>query len=94
MIEIKHENLEKRGRFAAYNDGQEVGEMTYTYAGPKKAIFDHTFVDDSMRGQNVGKLMLDKAAEWLRSEEIKLIPLCPYVKSQVVKHPDLYGDLL
>ena len=94
MIEIKHENLEKRGRFAAYNDGAEVGEMTYTYAGPKKAIFDHTFVDDSMRGQNVGKLMLDKAAEWLRSEEIKLIPLCPYVKAQVVKHPDLYGDLL
>lgn len=94
MIEIKQEDGEKRGRFVAYNDGVEVGEMTYTYAGPVKAIFDHTFVDDSMRGQNVGRLMLDKAAEWMRKDEIKLIPLCPYVKGQVIKHPDLYGDLL
>ena len=94
MIEIKHEDLEKRGRFAAYVDGREVGEMTYTYAGPKKAIFDHTFVDDAMRGQNIGRLMLDRAAEWLRAEEIKLIPLCPYVKGRVIKHPDLFGDLL
>ena len=51
-------------------------------------------MDDSARGLNVGRQMLDKAAAWMREKGIKLIPLCPYVKAQVTKHPDLYGDLL
>lgn len=94
MIEIKHEENGKRGRFVAYSDGEEVGEMTYSDGGVKKAIFDHTFVEDRMRGENIGKMMLDEAANWMRAEGISLIPLCPYVKAQVTKHPDLYGDLL
>ena len=94
MIEIKQEDGEKRGRFVAYSDGVEVGEMTYAYSGPVKVTIDHTFVEEQMRGQNVARLLLDKAAGWMRDHKLSLIPSCPYVKEEVKRHPDLYGDLL
>ncbi|MCZ1468816.1 N-acetyltransferase, partial [Enterococcus faecium] len=51
-MEIK----EEKNRLALFNDEQqEIGEMTWSDAGPDIMIIDHTFVDPAYRGQKLAE---------------------------------------
>lgn len=63
--------------------------MVYVMAGPKKMIIEHTEVDESLRGQGIGLLLLERLVEFVREEEIKVIPLCPFAKAQFKEREDL-----
>lgn len=67
--------------------------MTYSWAGNDKFIIDHTWVDDSLRGQNVGRLLVDQAVEFARTKDAKILPLCPFAKSVFDKEPSLHDVL-
>lgn len=81
MIEIKQIDEGAKGYFVANDDRKEAGRMTYTVAGNSKIIIDHTEVNDEFRGQSIGKRLLMKIVEYSRQNNIKIIPLCPFVKS-------------
>lgn len=92
-MEVKQENDSKKGMFYIEQDGKVVAEMTYVWAGPEKIIINHTEVNDILKGQGAGKQMLSKAVEFVRENGLKIIPLCPFVKSVFDKTPE-YGDVL
>ena len=58
-----------------------------------RVIIDHTQVDDSLRGKGVGAQLVLAAVQFARSENVRLMPLCPYAKSVFDKTPE-YGDVL
>ncbi|MDQ1097305.1 MULTISPECIES: GNAT family N-acetyltransferase [Chryseobacterium] len=89
MIEIQHNNDEKRGSFAAYVDGEQAGLMTYTWAGDTRFIIDHTEVEKAYNGKGVGKEMLYAAVSYARENGKKIIPLCPFAKANFQKHEEL-----
>lgn len=85
-MEIK----EEKNRFVLLNDeAKEIGEMTWSDAGPDIMIIDHTFVEPEYRGQ---KLVLN-GVELARREGKKIIPLCPYAKKEFERKPE-YQDVL
>lgn len=43
-MEIRHKKDGKKGIFYLEVNGKQEAKMTYTYAGPKKIIIDHTEV--------------------------------------------------
>lgn len=92
-MKIEHEDNGHKGAFFIETDGQRVGEMTYVKAGDDKVIIDHTFVDDSLRGQGAGKQLVTAGVEYARENNIKILPLCPFAKSVFDKTPD-YTDVL
>ena len=94
MIEIKHsDKAPENGRFILLSDGQEIGEMTYTYAGADKAVFDHTYVNPEHRGGDLAGRLLDTAMDWVRKEGLAIFPLCPYVDKMIKRFPQKYGDV-
>lgn len=93
MITIAHIELDHKGYFKAEEDGKEAGRITYTRANNDRMIMDHTEVSDAFRGRNVGKLIVQAAVEYARKSKIKIVPLCPFVKSVFDKTPE-YQDLL
>jgi uncharacterized protein len=62
--------------------------MTYSRASPHLIIIDHTGVPDGLRGKGVGQALAEHAVEEARKGGWKVIPLCPFFKSQIERHPD------
>ncbi|SFT86318.1 hypothetical protein SAMN04489724_2407 [Algoriphagus locisalis] len=87
--EIKHEFDGKRGSFFIEEGARRFAEMVYVMAGPKKMIIEHTEVDESLQGQGVGLKLLKELVEYVRKEEIKVIPLCPFAKAMFQKKEEL-----
>lgn len=77
---IKHEINGDKGVFIALEDGKKVGEMTYSQAGSEKFIVDHTEVDPEEKGKGIGHVLLFKAVEYARENNLKIVPLCSFVK--------------
>lgn len=88
-MEIQQINDVKRGYFEAIEDGKDAGKMTYTWAGDSKFIIDHTEVSPYFNGKGVGKKLLMAAVEYARTNDLKIIPLCPFAKSVFDKTPDI-----
>ena len=84
---ITREDGESGGRYVTVVDGYEA-EMTYSRAGTSRIIIDHTGVPDSMRGLGVGKKLVEAAVNDARAEGFKIIPLSPFAKATLEKHPE------
>ena len=93
MLEIKHQDNGSKGEFYIGEAEQHLAEMSYSWAGDDKFIIDHTWVDDSLRGQHVGRHLLDHAVELARQKQVKILPLCPFAKSEFNKDPSIHDVL-
>ena len=93
MLEIKHKDNGKKGEFYVGEDDQHLAEMAYTWAGESMLIIDHTIVEDELRGQNVGRKLLDQVVEMARQKNVKIIPLCPFSKSVFDKDQSIHDVL-
>lgn len=71
------------------NNGQVIAEVTFPAVDKGTVNVDHTFVDDSLRGQGVaGKLMQEVVSD-LQSTGRKAKLSCTYAISWFEKHPEL-----
>ena len=93
MVILQKDNS-RRGKFYLGKEGKEVAEMAYTYRGNGKISIDHTEVDESLEGQGVGHKLLDGAVAFVRKNNLKVIPLCPFVRAVFKRKPDEYKDIL
>ena len=84
---VQREEGESKGRYWIDVDGH-VAEMTYSRAGAKMIIIDHTEVPDALRGQGVGRRLVERAVLDAREEGRKILPLCPYAKATIAKTPE------
>ncbi|MCJ8509189.1 GNAT family N-acetyltransferase [Rhizobium lemnae] len=75
------------GFYKAQLDGHH-GELTYSRTSPRLIINDHIPVDDALRGQGAGQALAEFAVAQARTKGWKIIPLCPFFKAQVERHPD------
>lgn len=92
-MKIQHQENQNKGKFFYEENGQQLAEMTYTWAGDDKIIIDHTEVDDSLRGQGVGYKLVEASVEFAREKKISILPLCPFANA-VFRKKQEYSDIL
>ncbi len=73
--------------------GSLLAEVTFPAVSDFVVNINHTFVDDSLRGQGVAARLLKAAADTLRARQIKAMPTCSYAVRWFEKNPD-YADVL
>ncbi|MBQ3391259.1 MAG: N-acetyltransferase [Clostridia bacterium] len=78
--------------FAVNENGALIAELTFPIS-EGVAMIDHTFVDESLRGQGVGDRLLELAVAQLREQGLKIHPTCPFAVKWFEKHPE-YAELL
>ena len=79
--------------FFIERSGKRLATLTYSVAGEKRIIIDHTDVSDELRGTGAGARLVEAAVQWARAEHKIVIPLCPFAKSVFDKTP-AYKDVL
>jgi len=85
---IRREDNGSKGRYVlAGPDGAEA-EVTFSKAGERLIIIDHTSVPDVFRGQGIGSKLVARAVEDARAAGIGITPLCPFARAQFERHPD------
>ena len=89
---IQHKKLQNKGFFFIEDEGEMLAEMTYIQPSIDKMVIEHTQVDDELRGKNVGFEMVSTAVEYARQHHMKIVPMCPFVRSVFDKKPD-YQDV-
>ncbi len=89
---VEREDGPSKGRYRLVIDGSEA-EMTYSRAGDRLIIIDHTEVPAALRGRRVGERLVRQAIEDARRDRVEIIPLCPFAKAQIGRHPE-WQDVL
>jgi predicted GNAT family acetyltransferase len=89
---VEREDGPTKGRYRLVVDGIEA-EMTYSRAGEGLIIIDHTEVPAALRGRKVGERLVRQAIEDARRDGVAIMPLCPFAKAQIDRHPE-WQDVL
>ena len=86
-----HDNKEER-RYEARIGTKVVGVIPYQ-AEPGRLTLIHTDVDPAFEGKGVGSRLVAGALEDIRHRGLSLVPVCPFVRAYLRRHPEL-ADLV
>lgn len=89
---VEREDGPSKGRYKLVVDGVEA-EMTYSRVGKSQIIIDHTEVPAVLRGRKAGERLVQQAVEDARRDKVVIIPLCPFAKAMMERHPE-WQDVL
>ena len=93
MDEIKLRKDENGdGAFYILEGEEQLGEMVFSVTGPVLTVH-HTEVSDEAEGKGFAKKLLSAVSEYARTNQLKIIPRCSYVRAQFKRHPEEYEDV-
>lgn len=93
MTDVATSHNPEASRYEAHVDGELAGFAEYQLTD-RLVVFTHTEVDERFEGQGVGGALARFGLDDVRAQGTrKVLPLCPFIKSWIDRHPD-YDDLL
>ncbi len=92
-MQVQRQESGEKGSFYIKENGQKLALMTYKKSGENEITIDHTEVDEAMQGKGLGKQMVSAAVEYARENDIKIVPVCPFVK-EIIDKTSEYQDVL
>ncbi|MDQ1535407.1 MAG: uncharacterized protein QOF28_3168 [Actinomycetota bacterium] len=78
-------------RFELSRDGY-TAELNYRVNG-RRLVLVHTEVPEPLEGHGIGGLLVRAAVARAARDGLTLVPVCPYARSWLEKHPDVVGDV-
>jgi predicted GNAT family acetyltransferase len=60
-----------------------------------EVMFSYTYVVPALRGHGIAGALARAGLDWARSQNLKVVPACSYVRSYMKRHPqtlDLLAD--
>lgn len=83
-----------KNQIALYTeDGKLLAEITFPNINDKTVDINHTFVDQSLRGQGIAGKLMEELIQELENRNLTAIPTCSYAVKWFEKHPE-HGNLL
>lgn len=69
-------------------------ELTLSKTSDTLVIADSTIVPDSLRGMGVGQQMVARLIADARAAGQRVVPLCPFVRAQAMRHKEEWADVI
>jgi predicted GNAT family acetyltransferase len=92
VSEITVANNPRELRYELRVDGELAGEIRYRLQ-PGATVLVHTDVDPRFEGRGLATALIHGALEDIRATGTNLVPVCPFVREYLVRHPE-YGGLV
>ncbi len=84
MSEVIDNQAEQRFELAA--DGW-LAMLVYRLRG-QRIVLVHTEVPEELGGRGLGARLVQAALDRARAEDLTVVPLCPYARAWLEKHPE------
>lgn len=82
------------GRIYMNDDaGNMIAEVTFPNIDDNTIIIDHTFVDDSLRGQGIAAKLMLEVINYAKTHNKKIKASCSYAVKWFDKNKDKYKDI-
>ncbi len=81
--------IESNKIYAKNAEGKVIAEITFPQKEDSTYVIDHTFVDDSLRGQGVAGQLVQQAVDTIKAANGKFEATCSYAQHWLEKHPDI-----
>lgn len=85
-------NEKNQGAFVIMDGDKQLAEMVLAVADQEVVVY-HTEVSPEAEGKGLAKKLLDAMVAYARTNNFKVVPLCPYVHAQFKRHPEDYQDV-
>jgi hypothetical protein len=85
QLQVTHNQAEKR--FEAALNEDDLALAAYRKDG-STYVFTHTEVPPAYEGLGIAGKVVKTALETVKAEGATMIPVCPYVKAYVKRHPE------
>ena len=74
-MSLQHHDNGKQGEFFLLDEqGKKIAKLTYFYETPDTINANHTFVDDSLRGQGVADKLYQALIHFIQAKKLTLHP--------------------
>lgn len=67
--------------------GDQLAVLNYRKDG-NHVTFIHTGVPQDLEGRGIGSAIAHDALEYAKTEGLEVVPLCPFVRGYIEKHPE------
>ncbi|WP_028980689.1 GNAT family N-acetyltransferase [Sporocytophaga myxococcoides] len=94
MREIRQQVHEGGGMFFIRIGDKILAKLEYSLKSEHLMTIDHTEVDESLKGEGIGHLLVEKAISFARSNKMKVIPYCPFAKAIIDKTTEFQDVIL
>lgn len=75
-----------------YAEGGEMARLEYRFHENKIAMM-HTLVPPSMEGKGIASALAQKAFEYAKQENKKVMVYCPFVSAYVKRHAEVHEQI-
>jgi hypothetical protein len=72
--------------------GDDLAELTYRLRA-ERLVLIHTEVPRSLEGRGIGGQLVRAAIGRAESDGLTIVPLCPFARSWLERHPDAAADV-
>lgn len=80
--------ITETNRIFYQQDGRTLAEITFPPLQEGVVNIDHTFVDETLRGQGVAGRLMEQTVETLRATGRKAVATCSYAKKWLAGHEE------
>ncbi|WP_442587414.1 GNAT family N-acetyltransferase [Pedobacter sp. AW31-3R] len=78
--------------FEIFDEEGKQGEMIFDISAGNLTVY-HTEVEPAREGKGYAGLLLNAMVEYVRANQLKVIPMCVYVHAQFKRHAERYADI-
>ncbi|MDB5277154.1 MAG: family N-acetyltransferase [Ferruginibacter sp.] len=93
-MDIQHKQASTKGVFYIEGKDNYLAELDYSLTPGQVMIINHTEVDDFLRGQDIGRALVNTAAGYARKNQLKIIPQCSFANALMKRNKAEYADVL
>jgi uncharacterized protein len=90
--DVRVVNNASKQRYELWARDTLAGQIVYRSRGEAVALL-HTEVSEEFEGHGLGGRLVAGALEDIRERGLRLIPICPFVRSYLERHPE-YAELV
>lgn len=88
MTTITISNNPQRSRFEVLDAGTVIGQAAYVDdVGAGQRIFYHTEINEEYGGRGLAGVLATQALDETIAAGLTIVPVCPYIKKYLGKHP-------